>query len=145
MTRWSLDRRLASETLAMADLPLCRLLLRNEHRFPWLVLVPRLVGVRESFALAPPDRARLWHEADETARALSARVKADKMNLAAFGNMVPQLHLHVIGRKKTDPAWPKSAVGWDAPAVYAAGSAPTWWRPLVRDLGAIDLPKEEGG
>lgn len=135
---WRLDERLAGETAAMADLPLCALLLRNEHRFPWVVLVPRQQNVSESFDLGERDRAVLWSEVDRVAAALKAETGAAKINIAAFGNMVPQLHIHVVARNPEDPAWPGSAVGWAAADPYGDGGVPPFWPGLLSRLDLSD-------
>jgi diadenosine tetraphosphate (Ap4A) HIT family hydrolase len=130
---FTIDERLIAEALAAADLPLCRLLLRGEARFPWVVLVPRRPGVSESFDLAEGDRAALWAEADLVAAALKAATGAAKINLAAFGNMVPQLHVHVVARRTSDAAWPGSAVGLPRQP-YPSDEPPPFWSALLSRL-----------
>lgn len=129
---WQLDPRIAAETKASAELDLCRILLRDEHRFPWLVAVPRRNGVSESFDLEEETRAQLWAEVDLVAAALKAVTGAAKINIAAFGNMVPQLHVHIVARSPSDPAWPGSAIGWAAPEPYSA--EPSFWPELLARL-----------
>lgn len=131
---WHLDERLAAEAARRADLPLSTLLLRNEHRFPWVVLVPRREDVSESFDLGEADRAALWSEVDRVAAALKTETGATKINIAAFGNMVPQLHVHVVARHPEDPAWPGSAVGWAPAAPYGDGGVPPFWPGLLSRL-----------
>lgn len=130
------DERLTAEAPASADLPLCRLLLRDEARFPWIVLVPRRAGVSEAFNLLPGDRARLWAEVDLAAAALKAATGADKINVAAFGNLCPQLHVHVVARRAGDAAWPGSAIGLPREG-YASGVVPAFWPALLARL-ALD-------
>ncbi len=132
LSDWQLDARLAAEAKCAAELGLCRILLRNEHRFPWVVLVPRRANVSESFDLNGPDCALLWGEVDAVAAALKAVTGAAKINIAAFGNMVPQLHIHIVARSPEDPAWPGSAVGWATPEPYS--SAPSFWADLLARL-----------
>ena len=122
---------LTTEALASADLPLCRVLLRDEARFPWVVLVPRRAGLREAFDLLPGDRARLARETEAVGAALLAVTGAAKLNTAAFGNLCPQLHVHLIARLPGDAAWPASAVGLPR-APYSA--APPFWPALLRRL-----------
>lgn len=129
---FEVDARLTSEALAAGDLPLCRLLLRGEARFPWVVLVPRRPGARESFDLLPADRARLWSEAEAVGAALLAVTGAAKLNTAAFGNACPQLHVHLVARSPGDPGWPGSAIGLPREP-YSAG-VPAFWGGLLDRL-----------
>lgn len=106
-----LDERLAADCFVVADLDLCRVLLMNDARYPWLVLVPRLHGLVE---LADLDRARQHQLLDEINRADSALRHFgpfDKLNVAALGNVVAQLHVHVIARRIGDEAWPAPVWG----------------------------------
>ena len=129
---FALDDALADEALAAADMPLCRVLLRDEARFPWLVLVPRRPGLRETVDLLPGDRGRLWREAEAVGAALLAVTGGAKLNTAAFGNLCPQLHLHLIARSPGDAAWAGSAVGLPRTS-YSAG-VPPWWDALLTRL-----------
>jgi len=104
---FAIDPRLVGVTHPLGDLGLSRLLLMDDARFPWLVLVPRIAGARELFDLDGADRASLLAELDVVGRALEALLAPDKFNIAALGNVVPQLHVHVIARWATDVAWPK--------------------------------------
>jgi diadenosine tetraphosphate (Ap4A) HIT family hydrolase len=119
MTDFTLDPRLDADTLVLADWPLCRVLLANDSRFPWLILVPRLAGAVEIIDLPETARATLSAEIDRAARALKAVTACDKLNVAALGNMVAQLHVHVIARRRSDAAWPKPVWGVGEPAPYA--------------------------
>lgn len=132
-----IDPRLAAEALATADLPLCRVLLRNEARFPWLVLVPRIVDLSETFELPPADRQILWAEVDAAASVLKDVTGSDKINIAAFGNIVRQLHLHVVARRKEDPAWPGAAVGWAPALPYSSETVPAFWPAFLRRLNLV--------
>ncbi len=110
---FELHPRLAADTSFIADWPLCRVLLMEDARYFWLVLVPRLDGMTEITELTAQDRALLM---EETARA-GALIKGDaKLNIGALGNLVPQLHLHVVARHPGDPAWPGPVWG-HSPAV----------------------------
>lgn len=102
-----LDHRLADSSFFIADWSLCRVSLKNDKTWPWLYLVPRREKIREIYDLAPPDQQQLIREVALAARALNTLYKPDKINTAALGNMVPQLHVHVFARFKSDPAWPK--------------------------------------
>ena len=103
---FELDARLAADTALVADLSLCRVGLMNDATFPWLILVPRRAGVTEIVDLAPADAALLMDEIRLASRVLRGLTGCDKLNVAALGNMVPQLHVHVIARFRADPAWP---------------------------------------
>ncbi|MDP2803520.1 MAG: HIT family protein [Phreatobacter sp.] len=105
-TDFSLDPRLAADTLAVADLPLSAVRLMNDATYPWLILVPRREGAVEIVDLEPQDRVQLMEEIATVSGVLRAMTVCDKLNVAALGNMVPQLHVHVIGRFAGDPAWP---------------------------------------
>ncbi len=98
---------LRQDTITLGDLPVCRLLLMNDKRFPWLILVPRRASLRELYDLHAKDYRTVMEEVRRTAHLFSRHIHADKMNVAALGNMVPQLHIHVIARFRDDDAWPK--------------------------------------
>lgn len=101
-----LDSRLAADTMPVGDLSLSTVLLMNDARFPWLILVPRLPGVSELTDLSVDDAIRLAVELRVTTGVMIELAKPDKVNVGALGNMVPQLHVHVVGRFRSDPAWP---------------------------------------
>jgi diadenosine tetraphosphate (Ap4A) HIT family hydrolase len=121
---WSLDPLLADNSMAVGDLALSRLLLASDANYPWLVLVPRRPGLVELIDMAANDRAQLVAEVDATARALKAITECDKLNVAALGNQVAQLHVHVIARRHGDAAWPAPVWGTVPPIAY---------NPAVRD------------
>ena len=102
-----LDRRLENSSFFIEDWKLCRVSLKNDKTWPWLYLVPRRDNIREIYELTEQDQVQLIHEISEASRALNALYKPDKINTAALGNMVPQLHVHVFGRFKDDVAWPR--------------------------------------
>jgi diadenosine tetraphosphate (Ap4A) HIT family hydrolase len=106
-----LHERLAADTVTVTDWPLCSIQLMNDSTYPWVVLVPRRSGVTEIHELDADDRQTLVEEIARAAHLLQNSVKAPKMNVAALGNVVPQLHVHVIARFTTDPAWPKPVWG----------------------------------
>ncbi len=105
MAEFELDPRLGANPIVV-DWPLCTVFLENDARFPWLVLVPRRANKQEVFQLEDEDRAQFFHEMSVAAERLSNALSPSKMNVAMLGNMVPQLHAHVIARFATDPAWP---------------------------------------
>lgn len=106
MITFALHERLANDCAPVGDLPLCRVLLMNDCRFPWAILVPRRAGLVELVDLAPADRARLIEETAQVAAALQKLSGAEKMNIGALGNIVRQLHVHIVGRAEGDDAWP---------------------------------------
>jgi diadenosine tetraphosphate (Ap4A) HIT family hydrolase len=101
-----LHERLAVDTHALASWPLCDVLLCDDANFTWLILVPRREGLRDFHDLARADWPLAMAEIERASKALQAVAKADKLNVAALGNMVPQLHIHVIARHAGDAAWP---------------------------------------
>lgn len=121
---FALDPRLAADTIHLGDFALCRVLLANDARFPWLILVPRRAGLADLIDVAAEDRMLLTAEIDAAARALKATVGCDKLNVGALGNMVRQLHVHVIARTKDDEAWPKPVWGVGTPVPYTGQTLP---------------------
>ena len=118
-----LDSRLLQDTLPVGDFPLCRLLLSNDSQYPWFFLVPRIADVCEIFQLSVSEQAQLWQETTLLSQTLHQLFNADKMNVAALGNVVSQLHMHVIVRHKGDIAWPAPVWGKHAAVPYAADHA----------------------
>lgn len=108
---FELHPQLARDTLVLADLALSRLLLMNDAQYPWCILVPRIAGASEIHELPEPDQAQLLRESVELGRAMMNAFGGDKLNVAALGNVVPQLHVHHIVRFRTDPAWPAPVWG----------------------------------
>ena len=108
---FALDQRLQQDTLVIGDFPLCRLLLSNDSNYPWFILVPRINGISEVFHLDVADQQKLWEETTGLAPLLNDGLGADKMNIGALGNVVSQLHVHVIVRKRDDAAWPAPVWG----------------------------------
>ena len=119
MTDFALDPRLAADTTPVMTLRLSRVLLMNDARFPWLILVPERAGAVEIFDLDPADRTLLMDEAARIGAALKAITGARKINIAALGNMVAQLHVHVIARFEGDVAWPSPIWGVGTAQPYA--------------------------
>ena len=118
MVPFTLDSRLAADTLPIGDLPLCSALLLDDARFPWLVLVPRRAGVAEVTDLSDEDAMTLMGEIRIATRVMLELAKPDKVNVAALGNVVAQLHVHVVGRFRSDPAWPGPVWGHGSRAPY---------------------------
>ncbi|MBX3447587.1 MAG: HIT domain-containing protein [Parvibaculaceae bacterium] len=127
---FELHERLAADTLLVTDLALCRVLLMNDRRFPWLILVPRRPGLRDFDDVAGAEKADFHAEIDLASEVLRDVAGAEKMNVAALGNMVPQLHVHVIARFSGDAAWPSPVWGMGQAEPYGADEA----RSLVERL-----------
>jgi diadenosine tetraphosphate (Ap4A) HIT family hydrolase len=113
-----LDPRLASDTIAVGDLALSSVLLLNDSRFPWFVLVPGRPGLSEITDLSEEDAALLMREIRIATAVMLDLARPDKVNVGALGNMVEQLHIHVVGRYRSDPAWPGPVWGHGARQPY---------------------------
>jgi diadenosine tetraphosphate (Ap4A) HIT family hydrolase len=116
---FALDPRLAADSVPVATLDLCDVRLMNDARFAWLLLVPRRAGLSEVDDLPEAEQDQLWREMRQAARALRAAAPCDKLNLGALGNIVRQLHVHVVARREGDAAWPGPVWGSGAAAAYA--------------------------
>jgi diadenosine tetraphosphate (Ap4A) HIT family hydrolase len=121
---WALDPVLERDTEALGDLPLCRVLLSNDANYSWLLLVPRRHRAVEIIDLDAAGQTQLMSEIADASRALKAVTGCDKINVAAIGNVVSQLHVHVIARRRGDAAWPKPV--WNAVQALA-------YEPAVRE------------
>jgi len=117
---FALDSRLQNDTLLIGDFPLCRLLLMNDDHYPWFILVPRRDEVSELFQLSAEEQQQLWRETVTLTELLKDTFAADKMNVATLGNVVSQLHMHVIVRRRSDAAWPAPVWGKLAAQPYAS-------------------------
>jgi len=122
MTEFVLHPRLTADTTPVADWALSRVLLMNDARYPWLVLVPRRHDAVELFDLSGPDRRVLIEEVARAGRLLKGISGATKINVGALGNLVAQLHVHVVARHSGDPAWPGPVWGHGAAVPYAASA-----------------------
>ncbi len=118
-----LDSRLEQDTLPIGDFPLCRLLLMNDAQYPWFILVPRREAVSELFQLDAADQQQLWRETTAFAEIVKDSFGADKMNVATLGNVVSQVHMHVIARSRDDAAWPAPVWGRHQPKPYTQDQA----------------------
>ncbi len=116
---WTLHAQLAADSVAVGDFALSRLLLSNDANYPWFILVPRRAGVREIHELSDADQMQLLRESSLLGRTLMSQFKGTKLNVAALGNVVPQLHLHHIVRFSGDAAWPAPVWGRVPAAAYA--------------------------
>ncbi|KPH93524.1 histidine triad (HIT) protein [Pseudoalteromonas porphyrae] len=108
---FSLAPEFVRDCIEVVDWPLCKVLLMNDSQYPWFILVPRQAGLKESIDLSDDDQILLMKESAKLSRLLQSIFNPDKLNVAALGNMVPQLHIHHIARFKTDVAWPAPVWG----------------------------------
>jgi diadenosine tetraphosphate (Ap4A) HIT family hydrolase len=115
---WSLHPQLQRDTINIGDLPLSRVLIINDVNYPWILLVPRRPAVAEIIDLDEVEQAQLMTEIARVGRALKTVTQCDKLNIAALGNVVPQLHVHVIARRQGDGAWPRPVWGQTPPLPY---------------------------
>ena len=136
---FTLDLRLEADTFQVTDLTLCRVLLMNDSRYPWLILVPRKHGLREFHDLARGDQSRLMSEITLTTEMLERSHRPDKLNVGALGNIVNQLHIHVLGRFNGDPAWPGPAWGFGKPVAYDDTQANALVREFHAQLGGASF------
>ena len=114
------DSQLKQDTISLAALPLCDLLLMNDANYPWLILVPRRPAIRELIELSDLDQRQYLRESNAIGKILQTQFKAEKLNIAALGNVVSQLHVHHIARFHDDPVWPKPVWGAVPPLPYQA-------------------------
>lgn len=133
---FELHPRLSQDCIQLGRFPLCRLLLMNESRYPWFILVPERERVTEIHQLTDDDQVQLVRESSRLARTLAELFRADKMNVAAIGNLVPQLHLHHVVRYRGDLAWPAPIWGRYDPLPYGELAV----AEVKRKLGAASLP-----
>ena len=125
-----LDDRLAKDTIHLLELPLCRFLLMNDRRYPWLILVPRYNDLSKIHDLRDKDQSTLISELTAATRALEKLFQPEKINVAALGNLVSQLHIHVIARFEEDEAWPNPVWGIGKNVIYPKNEV----KPLVNQL-----------
>lgn len=134
-TGFVLHAQLAADTFAVGEFDLCSLRLMDDANHPWLILVPRVADVRELVDLDVSQQIALMREIDRCSRVLQALYSPDKLNVAALGNVVPQLHVHVIARFRSDPAWPAPVWGRVPARAYA---------PAARDALLLQLREASG-
>ena len=131
--RFELDPRLLADTFLVGEAPLNQVLLMNDARYPWLILVPRRANIAEPFELSEADQAQLWQESMRLGQAMKAHFAADKINVAALGNQVAQLHVHHIARFHVDAAWPSPVWGAGSAVPYQEAALDT----LMDDLRSV--------
>lgn len=117
---FELHPQLANDTVSVGRLRLCEVLLMNDSQYPWLILVPRVQGAEEAYQLSDDDQQTLQRESSHVGKAIMKLFVGDKLNVAALGNMVPQLHIHHVVRFQKDPAWPRPVWGAKPRVAYAA-------------------------
>ncbi len=117
---FELHPRLAADSHHITDFALCEVRLINDANYPWIVLIPRRDAIREIHELVDADQRLFLEELSSTSKRMQALFSADKMNVAALGNMVPQLHLHIVARFADDPAWPGAIWGATDTQPYTA-------------------------
>lgn len=120
-----LHDRLAADTIQVAETALCLVLLMQDARYPWVILVPKRPHLREFYELAPADQTLLMAEASHIAQEMQRRFDATKTNFASLGNKVPQLHIHIIMRREEDAAWPAPVWGTGAARPYTESALET--------------------
>jgi diadenosine tetraphosphate (Ap4A) HIT family hydrolase len=118
---FALDPRLQADTIHVASLPICELLVMNDSRYPWVILVPRVVGARELYDLSDDQQAIVHADMMGVSRVIGAWPGVEKVNIGALGNVVSQLHIHILGRHAGDPAWPGPVWGHSPRVPYSAG------------------------
>lgn len=123
MAEFAVDPAFEAGSIAVGELPLCHVRLQTDARWPWLILIPRRSGLREVEDLSAADRARLIEEtvlAGQVVRAIGVAtgLVVEKLNIGALGNVTPQLHVHVVGRRAGDPAWPGPVWGVGVAEAY---------------------------
>ena len=131
---WSLHPQLDRDTASLGDLPLSRVLVINDANYPWLLVVPRRSNITEVIDLDEVEQAQLMTEVTRVARALRAVTECHKLNIAALGNAVPQLHVHVIARFHNDAAWPKPVWGVASPRAYEREALHNFVTPLRKKI-----------
>ena len=120
---FKLDPQLEADTFLIGMTPLSRILLMNDCRYPWLILVPERPDITEPFELNEGDQRTLWQESMTLGKLMKTVFEAQKLNIAALGNQVAQLHVHHIARFRTDVAWPRPVWGVGAAEPYAPDAA----------------------
>jgi len=115
---FTLDPRLKNDTILLGEFELSRVLLMNDARYPWVILVPKVTGITEPFQLNADQQQQLMLESNFVAKQLNKLVQADKMNVAALGNVVSQLHIHHVARYQQDEAWPAPVWGQGQAVIY---------------------------
>jgi len=138
MSHFQLDSRLEADTVPVGELILSRVLLMDDARFPWVILVPKRPDIREITDLELRDRVMLYRETESVMEAMKRLFSPTKLNVAALGNVVPQLHMHIIARFEDDPAWPKPVWGVGERVKYTPDAAVSRVADLSKALGFLN-------
>jgi len=133
---FTLHPQLQADCIPQGRFQLCQLLLLNDANYPWFILVPEREAISEIYQLAAEDQQQLLRESSQLAQQLADHFKADKMNIAALGNVVPQLHLHHIVRYRHDPAWPAPVWGKVPPQPYDDAAVAALKQTVIAILGS---------
>ncbi|WP_434154475.1 HIT domain-containing protein [Pseudomonas sp. JZ134] len=137
---FDLDERLGADTVEVSDLPLCKLLLMKDANYPWLILVPRRSNISEVFELSLEDQMQLMKESSYVAQRLKDYTQAAKINVATLGNIVKQLHIHIVARFEEDLAWPGPVWGKRPAKAYSESEL----EKCLNDLKSLFAEKWEG-
>ena len=132
--KFQLDKRLESDTFWVGDMPLCKVLLMNVVNFPWIILVPKVLDKSEIFELNQSDLEKYHRETNYLLQSMSKLYMADKMNIASLGNLVSQLHTHIIVRYKKDDAWPNPVWSYPEMIPYGRRTNTKWRLTRLRSL-----------
>ncbi|WP_163372162.1 HIT domain-containing protein [Endozoicomonas acroporae] len=138
VSSFELDPQLARDCVVIGDFPVCRLLLMNDSQYPWFILVPRIQGVEEIYQLDEAAQQQLLFESSYLAEMLQVLFSADKINVAALGNVVRQLHVHHVVRFTADAAWPAPVWGRHPARPYTDEQLAEVMRKLK--TGITDMP-----
>lgn len=131
---FELHPRLQADTQSLGETSLCWIRWMDDQRFPWLVLVPKRQSIREWYELDNQEQHELLDLMNRCALHLQVLTGASKINLGALGNLVPQLHIHIIARQENDPCWPGPVWGNGATEPWPTGGQPDWLKPLRERL-----------
>lgn len=145
MPTFTLDSRLQQDSIHVVDLALCQVRLSLDARYPWAILIPQRSDVVEIYDLTAQDQARLWQEATRLGEAMMRHYGGDKLNVATLGNLVPQLHLHVIVRFQGDAAWPGPVWGHGNAEAYSETALTERRGELYRLAQAATLADSDNG
>jgi diadenosine tetraphosphate (Ap4A) HIT family hydrolase len=131
---FTLHPQIAADSFFVCDLPLCQVRLENVRNFPWLILVPRIANLTEVHQLSSEQQSQLLRESSQCAQALLVQFECHKINVGALGNVVSQLHWHVVGRRNDDDAWPKPVWGFAATDAWTPCEAEALCNTLAKNL-----------
>ena len=136
-TSFKIHSKLQDDCVYLGRMKLCEVLLMNDNRFPWVILVPRIPGLRDFHELPEDSRPDLFNEIEVVSQTLKKQYKADKINVAALGNQVPQLHVHIIARRQSDEAWPGPVWGSGTIQPYSRDALAEIVQILKHDLALV--------